>query len=377
MKKSVALILSSVLLTGVLGIGWASASTHAPSTAMSIKIDGKAPSGDSKLVISNNHAWIPANTIAQAIGGSASYDQTAKTITLKKDTNAYQFTINSPSVTINGASVSTDTPALLVQGVPYVPVRFLAEQLGMQVAFAKASNSISLTSAQAPALRIVSPANGETLYTDQVKVAVTAFHHQLEDFRQHAQVMAGQGHIHVWLDTDPADPKLAYKMINGEPAVFDNVSPGTHQLMVQLVGNDHKPITPEVKQVIHFQTAAKSDHKAATHAAIPVAAPASPAPAASVPSSAASAVPAPVAKSYQVSIQSFTFTPGELTIEKGSTVTFTNLDDVVHTVTAKDGSFDSGPIKENSAYTMTFSKPGVYSVYCKPHTFMTGTITVK
>ncbi|MGG1658975.1 stalk domain-containing protein [Brevibacillus sp. NRS-1366] len=376
MKKSVALLLSGALLTGVLGIGWASAATLAPSAVMSIKVDGKALSKDGKLLITNNHAMVPANAIAHAVGANVAYDQTAKTITISKDINTYQFTVNSQTVKINGGFVTADTPASLVHGVPYIPVRFLAEQLGMEVAFDKASNSISLTSAQTPALRIVSPANGDILYTDQVKVAVTALHYQLADFRQHTQALTGQGHIHVWLDTDPTDPKLAYKMINGEPAVFDEVPPGAHKLTVQLVGNDHKPIVPEVKQQFTFTTAPAPTLAVNGHTPAP-AIPASPVPGATAPSSPVSVAPAPVAKSNQVNIQSFSFTPGALTIEKGSTVTFTNLDDVVHTVTANDGSFDSGPINQKATYTMTFSKPGVYSIYCKPHTFMTGTITVK
>lgn len=377
MKKSVVLFLSGVLLTGVTGIGWVNAAAITPASTMSIKVDGKALSKDMSLIVSNSHALIPANTIAQNIGASAAYDQAAKTITIQKDTNTYQFTINSRSVKINGVSVSADTSASLVHGVPYVPVRFLAEQLGMEVGFDQASRSISLTSAQAPALRIVSPADGAILNTSQVKVAVTAFHHQLTDFRQHAQAMSGQGHVHVWLDTDPADPKIAYKMVNTEPAVFDNVPPGTHKLTVQLVGNDHKPIFPEVKQVISFQTTAKPDSAATAHTSMPAAAPLSPVPAAPVPSSAVAAAPAPVAKSYPVNIQSFAFTPGSLTVEKGAAVTFTNLDDVIHTVTAKDGSFDSGPLGKNATYTVTFAKPGVYAIYCKPHPFMAGTITVK
>ena len=376
MKKSVILLLSSILLTGALGIGWASAATLVPSAAMTIKVDGKAILGNGTLFISNSHALVPAKEIAQAVGASAAYDQAAKTITIKKDTNTYLFTVNNQAVKINGGSITADTPASLVHGVPYVPVRFLADQLGMEVAFDKASNSISLTSPQTPSFHIISPANGDILYSDQVKVAVTAFHHQLADFRQHAQTMAGQGHIHVWLDTDPSDPKLAFKMINGEPAVFDNVPSGSHTLTVQLVGNDHKPISPEVKQVIHFKTATKSAHETTSHSPVKETATA-PSPGATAPTAPASVAPAPVAKSYQVNIQSFSFSPGSITVEKGSTVTFTNLDDVVHTVTATDGSFDSGPIKQNATYTMTFSKSGVYSIYCKPHTFMTGTITVK
>jgi hypothetical protein len=253
-KKSVAVLLSSALLTGVLGIGLGNAALPASAAAMSVTMDGKPLSSGGDVVLSNNHALVAASALAQSVGAKATYDQSSKTITVTKDANVFRFTPGSKTAEINGGSISLDTPASLVHGTPYVPVRFLAENLGMSVSFEKATNSIALKSAEAPALRIVSPANGEILYSDQVKVSVTAFHHQLADFRQHTQATAGQGHIHVWLDTDPANPKLAYKMINGEPAVFDKVPPGTHKLTVQLVGNDHKPITPAVKQELTFTT---------------------------------------------------------------------------------------------------------------------------
>ncbi|WP_055745830.1 stalk domain-containing protein [Brevibacillus choshinensis] len=344
MKKSVSVLFVSVLLTGALGIGWVSAAPSA-SHQSSVTLDGKSLRLEGKQVVTNNRVMVPANELAQAIGATTLYDQAANSVTVQKDTNTYRFTPGSKIATINGSSVNMDTPAALVHSVPYVPIRFLAENLGMSVGYDKAANTITLQSAKAPSLRIVSPANGDILHSDQVKVSVAAFQHHLADFREQSQLKTGEGHIHVWLDTDPADPKLAYKMINGEPAVFDKVTPGTHTLTVQLVGNDHKPISPAVKQVIHFQTMAMPGHEAAL--------------------------------SHTVDIQSFSFKPGSLTIEAGSTVTFKNLDDVVHTVTAKDGTFDSGPINKGTTYTATFNKPGVYSIYCKPHTFMTGTITVK
>ncbi|RNB79480.1 hypothetical protein EDM59_27710 [Brevibacillus nitrificans] len=365
MKKIVSVLFASAMLTAALGIGSALGAT---SSQNAVTLDGKPLRMESKPLVSNNRVMVSASEFAQAIGAAVLFDQAANSVTIQKEANTYRFTPGSKTATINGSSVNMDTPVTLIQGVPFVPIRFLAENLGMSVDYNKVGNVISLHSAVAPSLLILSPANGDILYTDQVKVSVAAFQHHLADFREHGEVKEGEGHIHVWLDTDPTNPKLAYKMINGEPAVFDKVAPGKHTLTVQLVGNDHKPISPEVKKVIHFQTTAKSGHEAAaSHSAAPA-----PSAHAGVPAASAHA-----AKSYNVDIQSFSFTPGILTIDSGSTVTFKNLDDVVHTVTAKDGSFDSGPINKGGTYTATFSKPGVYAIYCKPHTFMTGTITVK
>jgi predicted lipoprotein with Yx(FWY)xxD motif/plastocyanin len=83
------------------------------------------------------------------------------------------------------------------------------------------------------------------------------------------------------------------------------------------------------------------------------------------------------ASAEKVNITDFAYDPETLTISQGTTVTFTNMDDVEHTVTAKDGTFDSGMLKKGKTYTHTFDQAGTYTIYCKPHPFMTMTITVK
>jgi len=59
------------------------------------------------------------------------------------------------------------------------------------------------------------------------------------------------------------------------------------------------------------------------------------------------------------------------------TVTWRNDDNVAHTVTANDGSFDSGIIGAGEKWVYSFTQPGVHSYYCVPHPWMTGTVVVK
>ncbi|MGH2531401.1 MAG: cupredoxin domain-containing protein [Thermomicrobiales bacterium] len=77
-----------------------------------------------------------------------------------------------------------------------------------------------------------------------------------------------------------------------------------------------------------------------------------------------------------VSIVDFAFEPGTITIEAGTTVTWTNTGAAPHTVTADDGSFDSGTIDSGGTYSQTFDTPGTYSYFCAIHPSMTATITV-
>lgn len=78
-----------------------------------------------------------------------------------------------------------------------------------------------------------------------------------------------------------------------------------------------------------------------------------------------------------VTIADDAFTPQTLSIDAGQTVTFTNDDDDAHTVTARDGSFDSKGLDTKGVWRHTFMKPGTYAYYCELHPFMKGTIVVK
>jgi plastocyanin len=81
---------------------------------------------------------------------------------------------------------------------------------------------------------------------------------------------------------------------------------------------------------------------------------------------------------YTIEISDFSFSPGELTVEAGSTVTFKNLDNVQHNAVAADGSFKIPLLDENGTATITLSAPGEYEYYCVPHkSFMKGKIIVK
>jgi plastocyanin/anti-sigma-K factor RskA len=68
-----------------------------------------------------------------------------------------------------------------------------------------------------------------------------------------------------------------------------------------------------------------------------------------------------------VDLINFAFSPVEITIKAGTTVVWTNKDEATHTVTADDGLFDSGSMKQNEQFQFTFDAPGTYLYYCLPH----------
>ena len=84
--------------------------------------------------------------------------------------------------------------------------------------------------------------------------------------------------------------------------------------------------------------------------------------------------PAPAAAI--VSIKNMAYTPGSLSVKAGATVTWTNSDTTIHTVTADDGSFNSGNIAVGATYSKVFSSAGAFSYHCALHPEMTGKIVV-
>ena len=95
-----------------------------------------------------------------------------------------------------------------------------------------------------------------------------------------------------------------------------------------------------------------------------------------------------------VQITAFVFQPKELEIEAGTTVRWTNGDEILHTATSgeqtrqgvpgvteakparPDGTFDLEMDGRGSSASFTFEDPGTYKYFCRVHAAMTGRVTV-
>ena len=78
-----------------------------------------------------------------------------------------------------------------------------------------------------------------------------------------------------------------------------------------------------------------------------------------------------------VTIDNFSFGPQTLTVAAGTTVTWTNRDDIPHTVVSTDGVFKSQVRDTDEKFSYTFAKAGTYSYYCSVHPKMTGKVVVQ
>ncbi len=78
----------------------------------------------------------------------------------------------------------------------------------------------------------------------------------------------------------------------------------------------------------------------------------------------------------EVVIDSFAFTPAEITVPVGATVTWVNRHVADHNVVADDGTFASPLFGRGESYSFTFTEPGEYPYICSIHPAMRGTIIV-
>jgi plastocyanin len=81
-------------------------------------------------------------------------------------------------------------------------------------------------------------------------------------------------------------------------------------------------------------------------------------------------------KTWKVAIEDFYFEPANAAIQPGDTIMWVNEGNTPHTVTADDGSFDSGTLQPGESYSHTFQSAGMVPYHCSIHPSMTGSVTV-
>lgn len=92
-------------------------------------------------------------------------------------------------------------------------------------------------------------------------------------------------------------------------------------------------------------------------------------------------VPAASAGAVTLDIKMFRYQPEVVEVSPGTTVVWTNSDDIDHTITSASGTepddrFDSGRFGQGESFSRTFTEPGEYHYICSMHPSMTGTIRV-
>ena len=80
----------------------------------------------------------------------------------------------------------------------------------------------------------------------------------------------------------------------------------------------------------------------------------------------------------EVKIDNFSFTPQTVTVSAGTQVTWTNLDDIPHTVVSEDKTtFKSHALDTDEKFSFTFTQHGTYTYFCSIHPKMTAKVVVQ
>ena len=85
----------------------------------------------------------------------------------------------------------------------------------------------------------------------------------------------------------------------------------------------------------------------------------------------------PSGPNAEVKIDNFSFAPETIKVSLGTTVTWTNRDDIPHTVVSTDGVFKSKVRDTDEKFSFTFTKAGTYPYFCSVHPKMTGKVVVQ
>jgi plastocyanin len=79
----------------------------------------------------------------------------------------------------------------------------------------------------------------------------------------------------------------------------------------------------------------------------------------------------------EVKVDNFSFGPATLTVAVGTTVTWTNRDDIPHTIVSTEKVFKSKVLDTDEKFSFTFDKAGTYPYFCSIHPKMTGSVVVQ
>jgi len=77
---------------------------------------------------------------------------------------------------------------------------------------------------------------------------------------------------------------------------------------------------------------------------------------------------------YEVFVDNFNFAPRAAAVPVGTTVRWTNRDDVPHTIVSDKGQFKSTVLDTDGQFSHQFTEPGTYSYFCSLHPRMTGEV---
>jgi hypothetical protein len=197
-KKIAALLLCFTLLMSSMVIAQESKSN------ISVTLNGSQLSFDvDPFIDDSNRTMVEARGISEALGAEISWDSDTQTVTILKGDSILKLVIGQSTYTINGITSTMDTAAIVINGRTMVPVRFVSEALGQDVAWDSDNNSVVLTAQLTSSFTIVT--TGQSSSYDNDGLLITPV----------------EGEDYYGQDADYASPAFSFTD-NGNETVTDN-----------------------------------------------------------------------------------------------------------------------------------------------------------
>ncbi len=114
-----------------------------------VVLDGRALNFDVPPVVQDGRTLVPMRAVFEALGAQVGWDEATRTVTAAKGGTEIKLTLGGMAFK-NGSPVGLDVPARLVNGRTMVPLRFVSEALGCQVAWDGATRTVAITSGSGP-----------------------------------------------------------------------------------------------------------------------------------------------------------------------------------------------------------------------------------
>jgi len=111
-----------------------------------LKVDGEVVNSDLPPIIINGRSLVPVRAIFEKLGAKVGWDAASKKVTISYDSNTIELKINDVNALVNGTKVAMEVPAKIINDRTVVPVRFVGEQLGMEVGWNAEKGEITLDS---------------------------------------------------------------------------------------------------------------------------------------------------------------------------------------------------------------------------------------
>lgn len=139
------------LLVFVLFLPLGLPGVRAAAVQITIELDGESLASDvPPFITTSNVTMVPISVISKGLNAGVVWNQSSKTVTITQGDTEIKLTSGLKKALVNNTSVSLDTSVQIKQGRVMVPLRFVSEQLGLQVVWDQATKHISLYSNTEP-----------------------------------------------------------------------------------------------------------------------------------------------------------------------------------------------------------------------------------